>query len=125
MPRLWASDVLQEAGPYIRKHRLLGDPRRADRAFRLFLPSSRRSVVEVEPRTPPRISPLVLQNFQPGVPIADVHQSIRRHINIRRLRGQCDVRARVDETFWYWWHPVGDLFGRESVADIEDSNAGI
>src|SRR5262245_45847331 len=70
-------------------------------------------------------SPFVLQHVHSAIPVADVHQSIGRHVDIAALRGEPDVWPRIDELVWNWRHPGGDFPGRKCVLDIEDAYAGV
>src|SRR5215831_15080896 len=69
--------------------------------------------------------PFVLQHIQACIPITHVHESICRHENIGRLRGESDVRSGIDQLLRSRRHPGCDFFGSECVLDIEHPNACI
>src|SRR3954452_5966353 len=70
-------------------------------------------------------SALVLQDRQPGIDVRDIHQPIRRDIDVVRLDHARPVRARIDHLLRRWRHEMADLAGLERIADIEHPPPGV
>jgi hypothetical protein len=60
----------------------------------------------------------VLEHVHAAVPVADVHQAIRRHVDVARLRGKPDVGPGIDEFRRNRRYPGGDFLRRECVPDV-------
>ena len=69
--------------------------------------------------------PPVLQNVEPGVPVADVDQPVARHEQVRALGRARDVRPRIDQLGRRRRHPRRHLARRELVGDVEDAHARV
>src|SRR2546425_12125393 len=67
----------------------------------------------------------VLQNVQACIPVADIHESISRDIDIGSLGCERNVRARIDQSLRRRWLPICDFLWRECVLDIKHTYAGI
>src|ERR1700722_9605215 len=113
----WVNSMLRRQRQYPRMAKYL---RRGNRAgpCRSIRHRSRPTMRVVQPK-----SAFVLQHVQAGVPIRDVHQPIGGDQDIGGFRCQCDIWARIDQLLGSRRYPVGNLFWREWVLDIEYADA--